>query len=254
MKITRLLCCCLLPISIFAQAQSGRDTLVVTADLMPQERTQRLSVKPFIIPSVLIGYGAITLGSKGLQSFNRSIRKEVYLDRPHSAVHIDDYLQYAPAATAFSLSLMGIKGKHDLKHQAIIYAMAMTISTAVIVPTKRIAGIERPDGSNFASFPSGHTATAFVAAEFLRREYKDQSAWYGIAGYAVATGTGFLRMYNNKHWFNDVVAGAGIGIAATTIAYWLHDKINWGPKYKKTAVVYPYYNTQHWGIGFVTKI
>ena len=44
------------------------------------------------------------------------------------------------------------------------------------------------------------------------QEYKDVSVWYGISGYIVATGTGFFRIYNNKHWLTDVAAGAGIGI------------------------------------------
>jgi membrane-associated phospholipid phosphatase len=38
----------------------------------------------------------------------------------------------------------------------------------------------------------------------------------------MATATGFLRMYNDKHWFSDVMAGAGIGILSTKIAYWLY--------------------------------
>ena len=33
-------------------------------------------------------------------------------------------------------------------------------------------------------------ALAFASAEFLRREYWNVSPWIGIAGYAVATGTG----------------------------------------------------------------
>jgi membrane-associated phospholipid phosphatase len=38
--------------------------------------------------------------------------------------------------------------------------------------------------------------------------------------------TGVYRMLNDKHWFSDVVAGAGIGILSTEAAYWLYPKIN----------------------------
>jgi len=38
-------------------------------------------------------------------------------------------------------------------------------------------------------------------------------------GYAVAAATGILRLYNNKHWFSDVVAGALIGILSARLAY-----------------------------------
>jgi membrane-associated phospholipid phosphatase len=56
------------------------------------------------------------------------------------------------------------------------------------------------------------------------QEYKDVSIWYGISGYVVATGTGFFRMYNDRHWLTDVAAGAGIGILCTKTAYWLYPK------------------------------
>ncbi|MDO9261124.1 MAG: phosphatase PAP2 family protein [Flavobacteriaceae bacterium] len=68
-------------------------------------------------------------------------------------------------------------------------------------------------------FLRGHTAKAFMGAEFLYQEYKEVSPWFGIAGYLVAAGTGTLRIYNDKHWLTDVVAGAGIGILSTKMAY-----------------------------------
>lgn len=69
---------------------------------------------------------------------------------------------------------------------------------------------------------SGHTATAFMGAELLRREFWGVSPWIGITGYAVAAGTGAFRMVNNRHWFTDVVAGVGIGILSVEAAYWLY--------------------------------
>ncbi len=85
---------------------------------------------------------------------------------------------------------------------------------------KSTGNVIRPDGSSNNSFPSGHTAISFVGAEFLWQEYKDVSIWYGISGYLIASGTGFFRMYNNRHWLTDVSMGAGIGILSTKIAYW----------------------------------
>ena len=101
----------------------------------------------------------------------------------------------------------------------------------------------RPDGSGYNSFPSGHTASAFAAAEFLRQEYRDISPWYGYAGYFVATATGTLRMYNNKHWFSDVVAGAGFGIASTKISYLVYPYIKrlFMPKKQSGLTFFPYF-------------
>ena len=41
----------------------------------------------------------------------------------------------------------------------------------------------------------------------------------------MATAVGVLRVGNNRHWVNDVVAGAAIGIASTKLAYWLYPRI-----------------------------
>jgi membrane-associated phospholipid phosphatase len=59
----------------------------------------------------------------------------------------------------------------------------------------------------------------------MRQEYKHVSPWYGTAAYAVAIGNGLLRMYHDKHWLGDVVAGAGVGILSTRVSYWLYPKI-----------------------------
>jgi membrane-associated phospholipid phosphatase len=71
--------------------------------------------------------------------------------------------------------------------------------------------------------------------------------------YAVATGTGILRMYNNKHWLGDVAAGAGIGILSTTLSYWLYDKIHIGKNAKHQAFFFPGYSNKQFTIGFVNN-
>ena len=115
--------------------------------------------------------------------------------------------------------------------------------------------VERPDGSGFNSFPSGHTATAFAGAEFLWQEYKEVSIWYGISGFIVATGTGAFRMYNNKHWLTDVVAWAGIGILSTKIAYWMHPfiqkKIFRSKEINSMSAIAPFLNGKQLGVGFL---
>jgi len=123
------------------------------------------------------------------------------------------------------LNMAGIKGKHNFRDRTMLYLLSNLIMNAVVYPTKNFSGYTRPDGSNKLSFPSGHTAEAFTSAEFLRQEYKDVSPWYGFAGYVVASATGYLRIYNNRHWLSDVIGGAGIGMASTKIAYWIYPKI-----------------------------
>lgn len=71
--------------------------------------------------------------------------------------------------------------------------------------------------------------------------------------YVVATGTGILRMYNNKHWLGDVAAGAGVGILSTTLSYWLYDKFHIGKNEKHQAFIFPGYNNKQFTIGLIKQ-
>ena len=66
-----------------------------------------------------------------------------------------------------------------------------------------------------ASMPSGHTATAFALATSLADDV--HPLWIKIGLYTLATGTAWSRVYDNKHWTSDVVAGAAVGIASAKI-------------------------------------
>lgn len=150
----------------------------------------------------------------------------------------------------YVLNLSGIKGRHNFKDRTIILGIASLFTAASVNAIKYTAKVERPDKSAINSFPSGHTAVAFMGAEFLWQEYKDVSIWYGIGGYAIATLTGGFRIYNNKHWIGDVAFGAGLGILSTKLAYLLYPAIQnkWSNKKGNKLVFYPYYNGQQGGI------
>lgn len=215
----------------------------------------KFNYKQLIIPTVFIGYGIIGLESDQLKIFNSEVKEEVteHIDKK---ITIDDFSQYTPLVTALSLDLLGVKGKNNFKDKAIIASTSYLIMGITVSSLKKITHVERPDGSGFNSFPSGHTATAFMGAELLYQEYKEKSIWYGISGYIVATGTGAFRMYNNRHWLTDVVAGAGIGILSTKAAYWLYPTVNKLFTNKKesnhkTAFI-PYYDGKTAGFGLVS--
>jgi len=184
----------------------------------------RFSVKKVILPSIFIGYGFAGLMINPIKDLNLKIRSE-FTSRVITKFHIDNYTQYAPAGAVYGLNLLGIKGKHNFLDRSIILGTSAIVMGISVTGIKQLTHIQRPDESSFDALPSGHTATAFACAEFLNQEYKDRSVWYGIAGYTIAAGTGFLRMYNNRHWLTDVVAGAGFGILSTKIAYWVFPKI-----------------------------
>ena len=137
---------------------------------------------------------------------------------------IDDYAQFFGPVATVGLKLAGVEGRSDWPRLLASAAMSYGIMAAFVNGIKYTAKEMRPDGSTANSWPSGHTATAFVGATLLHKEYGlTRSPWYSVAGFGVATATGVMRVLNNRHWVSDVMSGAGIGIISTELGYALSD-------------------------------
>ncbi len=201
---------------------------------MQQNYKARLSIKTLAVPLALITYGAFSQADEDMRDLDNNIKNVVRRD-PDFKTPVDNYLQYTPGLAVYALNAVGIKGKNNFRDRTMIYLMSNLVMGITVQSIKNITKVQRPEGFGKNAFPSGHTATAFAGAEFLRQEYKNVSPWYGIAGYAVASTTGILRMYNNMHWFRDVIAGAGFGILSTKVAYWLEPIIANKLFHKKTV-------------------
>ena len=137
----------------------------------------------------------------------------------------DDWLQYAPAGAMVALKAGGVRGRSSWGRMLVSDAFSAGLMAIGVNSLKYSCRVMRPDGSSRNSFPSGHTATAFMAATMLHKEYGHRSPWYSIGGYTVATVTGVTRQLNNRHWMSDIMVGAGIGILATELGYFLADLI-----------------------------
>ena len=152
----------------------------------------------------------------------RGLRNE-YLPRFNR--HLDDYMQYAPAAVMLGMKVAGVQSRSSWGRMLVSDAFSALLMGGVVNTLKQTTNVERPDGSNKHSFPSGHTATAFMTATMFTKEYGHKSPWVGVGAYSVATATGLMRMANNKHWLSDVLTGAGIGILSTEVGNYFADLI-----------------------------
>lgn len=218
-----------------------------------EDKSHQFSYRKLIIPAALISYGVASLSIPSLKNLNSSTQFEISEHKPDH-IRLDNYTQFAPGVLVYGLNAFGVQGKHNIRDRSIIYGTSLLLVSAITLPLKHITKEERPDGSNNLSFPSGHTAFAFASAQFMYREYKDTNFLLGISGYSFAVFTGVYRMLNNKHWFSDVVAGAGFGILSTEMSYWLYPKINQligGKNAHSQTMVMPFYQNKSIGIGLV---
>lgn len=167
----------------------------------------------------------LIVGGVIMQGRDREFRELRHCYAPSFRYMYDDYLQYAPAAVMVGIKAAGVKGRSSWGRMLVSDAFSAGVMAIAVNSLKYTVREMRPDGSGNNSFPSGHTATAFMTATMLHKEYGGRSAWYSIAGYSMATATGVSRMLNNKHWLSDVMVGAGIGILATEVGYLLADLI-----------------------------
>ena len=152
----------------------------------------------------------------------RKLRND-FMPRFHRT--LDNYTQFAPAAVMVGMKAAGVESRSSWGRMLLSDAFSVALMAGTVQGLKNTTNVMRPDGSDNHSFPSGHTATAFMTATMLNKEYGYKSPWIGVGAYSVATATGLMRMANNKHWLSDVMVGAGIGIMATEFGYWLADLI-----------------------------
>ena len=137
----------------------------------------------------------------------------------------DDYLRLVPLGATVALKVCGVQSRDDWQHLLLNAGVSTLISAATTYTLKNTIHDTRPDGTDRHAFPSGHAAIAFSGAHVLFKEYKDVSPWIGIGGYAVATAVSCDRVRRNRHRWDDVAAGAAIGILSTELSYWLGSKL-----------------------------
>ena len=151
--------------------------------------------------------------------FNLSLKPLINKEVIKVVHNYDNYLQLFPLILLFGLKLGGIRGRFGWKRLFTFIVLSVILTQLVVNGLKLTTGVLRPDATNYFSFPSGHTAAAFMAATLLYKEYGFKGYWIGLVAYAAAIVTGFTRILNNRHWLFDVIIGAALGILLTDLAF-----------------------------------
>jgi membrane-associated phospholipid phosphatase len=121
---------------------------------------------------------------------------------------IGDVGEYVMPAAAVAITLVHADGRGVGQ-----FALVAATTEAVVQTLKPAINRRRPSGGG-RSFPSGHTASAFMSATFLHRRY---GLAYGVPAYAAAVFVGYSRVHSKQHWTTDVLAGGALGIAANVV-------------------------------------
>jgi membrane-associated phospholipid phosphatase len=149
-----------------------------------------------------------------------------------------------------SVYIYGLAAKNpEAETAALMAGKAIIISGAYAFVFKEIFQRKRPydadppdagywggpgNGFHYNSFPSGHATVAFAAASAISTYYSDR-IWIGITSYSLASLVGVSRIYDNKHWASDVMAGAVLGYAIGRMVANKQKKQSW-------FGLAPYYN------------
>lgn len=124
-----------------------------------------------------------------------------------------------------------ITNNRRMEHATLSVAKSLAISTVFYTASKSLIRRQRPTrtedpydfvppftNKGYTSFPSGHTNTAFAVATAFSLEYNDKK-WVPWIAYSLATLTAVSRVYDNRHWFSDIIIGASVGHFVTKAIY-----------------------------------
>lgn len=130
-----------------------------------------------------------------------------FASQNHSISRAGDVLQIALPLSAVAITWM----KEDIDQGGEQFALAFMSVIAESDALKTLVREKRPNGRGYDSFPSGHTARAFVSSSYLWRRY---GYAYGIPATVLAGFVGYSRIEIKAHWWKDVVTGAALGMLA----------------------------------------
>src|SRR5438270_6594119 len=103
-----------------------------------------------------------------MQKVDKKVSQNSISSHSHFPEAVDQIFKWAPLASVLLLDAAGVKTKNDLKDQLLIITTGEALMNTLVEPLKNNVDRMRPNHSlDRNSFPSRHTATAFLGAEIL---------------------------------------------------------------------------------------
>jgi membrane-associated phospholipid phosphatase len=177
-------------------------------------------------------HGAVALG--GLSAYmllDQPLQKVVQAGRSASrdelahTVRRFGQIEVYGTVTAGMVAAGLLSGNEELTRTGGRLAATLAFAGAAGMAGKLVAGRPRPgdspDADGYVPFsgqeamPSGHTTMAFAFATALSDDIHHPLATVGL--YTLATGVGWSRINDNRHWLTDVAAGAVLGITSAKL-------------------------------------
>ena len=173
---------------------------------------------------VLGGVSLFTLLDEPAQRFTQDNRNGHSNDVAHAFRHVGQPELYG----TITLGLVGaglLSGNPEMTRAGGRLAASLLLAGAATTGLKLAIGRTRPNETLNAyefhpfsgedAMPSGHTSIAFALATALADDI--HQTWASVGLYTIATGVGWSRMNDNKHWLSDVGAGAALGISSAKL-------------------------------------
>ncbi|MFZ5623060.1 MAG: phosphatase PAP2 family protein [Gemmatimonadota bacterium] len=176
-------------------------------------------------------FGGIAL----ISALDQEVRSSVQSDRSGGKDDVSRVLRRMGEPEVFATAGLGvlgvglISGDRGIRESGIRIVSALGVAGVVASGVKLVVGRQRPDvssrdqygfkpfaGGSHLAFVSGHTTMAFALAASVADEV--HSAPVTVALYALAAGTAWSRVNDDRHWLSDVVGGALVGIASAKFA------------------------------------
>lgn len=214
----------LLSVACFAQIEEGSDKdlkkfFEVGGDLFTAPKD--FNSNDWVKLSASVGVsGLAMLIDEDVKEFSQS-HKTKFLN---TVFTIDDYYHSElMAASIVGLYAYGLIDKNnEVRNLSLRLAEATLYGSLINMSIKFLGGRSRPFYSESAfefnpfktnfeqtSFPSGHSTLAFAYSSVMAKEYRNFLWKFGW--YTVAVMTAYARVYNNEHWFSDIIFGSAIG-------------------------------------------